>query len=425
MKSIHLYLSGLLILTGSQAATGDMFQSPTSSGLRAPSSAFRPLTSVQTVFRAQSGGVPIPPEANTSIIPDAAAAAAAGSAASGPAVTGPTVTIPGQTLPNATYGVPTYPDSTWNAFSPPISSDPFAPGANPVQPYMPYAPGFGNPYAGFGGQQPYTTYGANGPAPYRRGWHNQLDLEWLPGQEVTGAVGKMEQFGVDYDLGYTGSFYPGWMLTWTNEFRLRNWDGPRSGPGLPGKAFRFGWDFELESAQQGPVNVKLGITPSINSDLHDSLDSTAYQLDGRGMFIFQMDPYWTTVLGVGYWDRVKDRVIPYAGFVYRDDFWEWRLMYPETTISLFLGNEPMWAKWMYFRVEHHVEAYDVEIAGGGSDQVELNDWRAMLGFRMDAGTYSWIIEGGWVFDRDVDFGIAANTDFAPESGFIGRIGWRY
>ena len=240
---------------------------------------------------------------------------------------------------------------------------------------------------------------------------------------VTGAAGGLKQFGVDYDLGYTGPFMPGWMMTWTNQFRLRNWDGPNSGPGLPGKAFRFGWDFELETPNSGPVSMKLGITPSINSDL-DSIGKSAFQLDGKALMIFQLDQYWSMVLGAGYWDRVDDRIVPHIGLVYRDDFWEWRIMYPETTVSLFLGNEAQWAKWMYMRAEYHVEAYEVQTSNG-RDQVELEDYRILLGFRMDTGMYSWFTEGGWVFDRNVNYGNAANGSFNPATGFIGRIGWRY
>jgi hypothetical protein len=39
--------------------------------------------------------------------------------------------------------------------------------------------------------------------------------------------------------------------------------------------------------------------------------------------------------------------------------------------------------------------------------------------------YSWIIEGGWVFDRDVEFANAAVPDFSLGEGFIGQIGLRY
>ena len=368
---------------------------------------FRVPVSPDVVFRAQSDSVPVPPEAG----------------AGGGDVS--TFAIPAS---------PAVPDagvsgtSTWNAFSPPIGPDPFAagPGVAPYAPYSPYGPGaVTNPYAG---NQPFSVRGTGGIQPYRQGWQPRLDIEWLPSAGISPAgAGDFAQFGVDYDLAYTAPFMPGWIMTWTNQFRLRNWDGPDGvtpGAGLPGKAFRFGIDFELETPHAGPVSLSLAVTPSLNTDFDASPGNASFQLDGRGMFILQADQYWSLVLGAGFWDRVSDRVVPYAGIVYRDDFWEWRLLYPEAMVSVFLGNGPSGAMWMYARAEYSVEAYEIRTATG-TDQVELEDYRAVLGLRADTGTSSWFIEAGWVFDREVDYSRAANVGFEPDTGFITRTGWRY
>ncbi|MEQ9407302.1 MAG: hypothetical protein RIK87_06225 [Fuerstiella sp.] len=361
------------------------------------------------MFRAQSeGGVPVPPSASGS---GADAAAGTGSFA-----------VPGTQAP-----------STWNAFSPPINPDPFVTdpaygGAAPYAPYTPYGPGaVGSPYGG-SMNQPFSTYGTGGMQPYRQGWMSRLEMELLPATDINQpGRGEFEQFGVDYDLAVTGPFLPGWMFTWTNQFRLRNWEGPDGvtpGAGLPGKAFRFGVDLELETPQAGPVSLSLGINPSINTDLDASPGSASFQLDGRGMFIFQLDQSWSLVLGAAFWDRVDDRVIPYGGLVYRDDLWEWRIMYPESTISLFLGNGAGGSMWMYVRAEYRVEGYEIRTTTG-TDEVELEDYRALLGIRTDNGTSSWFIEGGWVFDRNVEYDSPVNASFEPDTGFIVRTGWRY
>ncbi|MEO2019076.1 MAG: hypothetical protein ABGZ53_32425 [Fuerstiella sp.] len=417
MKPIHLCLSTIAFLIFVGSADAGLFDPAGSAGRAGQPSIYRSV-SLATVFRGQSDGVPLPqgtgPQSGSGPL-------SGGSATSG---------IGGQD-PVGTLSTPTLPDaSTWNAFSPPINGDPFA-GAQqfPQAPYAPYTP-YGNPYGGgpYGQPVPFSTFGANGPHPYRQGWQNSLQIGWMPGASVTGnATGLFEQFDVDYDLAYTGPFMPGWMLTWTNEFRLRLWDGPNALPGFPGlpaHAYRFGWDFELETPQSGPFSVSFGITPSINSDFENSLSSEAFQLDGRGMFIFRLDQYWSMVLGAGYWDRVKDRVIPYAGLTYRDDYWDWQLMFPKTMISLFLGNEARWSKWMYLSAEYHVEAYEVKTAPGPPrEEVELQDYRILLGVRMDGGMHSWFMEGGWIFDRDANFRLGSR--FSPNSGFIGRMGMKY
>ena len=406
MKPLHLGLVTAILLSGFSSAEAIDLEK-----LRrqATPTWFRASHEPETIFRAQSaddGGVPVPAEAG---------------------VTPETGTMDGSTITgDGSFTAPTLPEtSTWNAFSPPVTPDPFvspAPyGAQPM-PYAPYSP-YGMGAAPAGG---YATFGANGPQPFRYGWQNRLDISWMPETGVNGSPGNFEQFGVDYDLAYTGPFVPGWMLTFTNEFKLRSWDGPSGGAGLPGSAFRFGWDFELETPQSGPFSVAFGITPSINSDLDASLSSDAFQLDGRGIVLFQLDQWWTLALGAQYWDRVNDRVIPYGGLIYRDDFWEWRLMYPEARISLFLGNEPYWAKWMYVRSEYHVEAYEITAATvPRRDEVELEDWRVMIGFKMDAGYYNWFIEGGWVFDRKIDYSSALHPSVDPSTAFMLQMGWRF
>lgn len=373
---------------------------PVEGGLfdRAPNSRpsiFRLTKDVDVIFRGQSDGVPLPPGAQVApvqsgaplVLPPTMNHGMQQSGAIGipgqqmvvPAggLTSPVPQVPvfsgTQTVSGQAFGPASVPatqnPTTWNAFSPPILPDPFASGGA-QQPFYPQGAGYGgavDPYGIPAGG--FSTYGANGPAPFRQGWQNSLEIEWLWGSGTSGAGrGNLTQFGVDYDLAWTGPFMPGWLLTWTNQFRLRNWSGPQGGPGLPGSAFRIGWDFELATPKSGLVSMKLGITPSINTDFDASLGQAAFQLDGRALMVFQLNQYWDMVLGAGYWDRANDRVIPYAGLIYRDDFWEWRIMYPESTISLFLGNEALGSKWAYVRAEYHVEAYDVRTSGGGSDR---------------------------------------------------------
>ena len=252
-------------------------------------------------------------------------------------------------------------------------------------------------------------------------------MHLIPRSDVSGGSGgDLEELGVDFDLVHTAPFMPGWILTFTNQYRQRIWDGPLGGAGLPGSAFRFGWDFELETPQTGPWSVEFALTPSINSDLEASMSSDAFQLDGRGVVWMQLDQFWTLGLGAMFWDRVRDRTLPYGGLIYRDDFWEWRLTFPEAEIRVFVGNEPWWAKWVYLRAIYGIEAYEISTppAAGNRDEVELEDWQLLMGFQMDAGLYRWFIEGGLVLDRDIEHRrnpIKADADTA----FITRLGLRY
>lgn len=423
MKAFRLSLiAALCVLSLTPVCQG---QSWTADGVR---SFFRGATDVRTVFRAQSaenGNVPLP-------VSPGQTAPESSTPAPSPDVTQEPMAVDAYFASPDTM-MPMYQDSTtWNAFSPPVTPDPFLgqPGygmqPGPYAPYSPYGAGAA------GTQQPaLSTYGANGPRPYRYGWLNAVDVSYLPGSGLSapagGATGDMDIFGVDYDLAYSTPFIPGWVLNWTNQFRYRSWNGPDGAIVIPSDVFRFGMDFEMETAQTGPWSISLGITPSINTDF-DASTSEGFQLDGRGILLMQLDPYWTLGLGAMYWDRVKDRVIPYAGLIYRDDYWEWQLMFPEARVSLFLGNESYWSKWLYVRGEYHVEAYGVDTTFGGlkaDNQIEIEDYRILIGMKMDSGLYNWFFEGGWVTNRDVQFADGGVPGYSLDTGFIGQVGLRY
>jgi len=380
-----------------------------------PQSVYEPTLTAMTLF--QDGAVPVPPDAGA--IPSAGTFQPSAPNTSVPNSGGTIISSPDMTLP--LYDNTT----TWNAFAPPLTSDPFV-GQPGMSPY-----GDPNPYQQGIPPQGAYAYGANPACPYRFGWSNRIEASWLPSGNVkeapAGVTGGMEIVGVDYELTNTTQACPGWILNWTNQFSWRNWSGPSGALALPNNVYRLGIDLELETPKSGPYSISLGITPSVNTDFDSGAFSEGFQLDGRGILFMQLDQYWTLGLGAQYWDRVDNIFLPWAGLIYRDDYWEWQLMFPEARVSLFLGNEAYWSKWIYVRAEYHVEAYGVDSTYAGTatqNQVQLADKRLLLGLKMDAGLYSWIIEGGWIFDRDVSFEKTV-PDFSLGNGFIGQIGLKY
>lgn len=263
-------------------------------------------------------------------------------------------------------------------------------------------------------------YGANGPRPFRFGAQPRLDMFYMP-EEKTSLGSRFESWGFDFEIENTqpSALFQGAMFSLTPRFGMRQYSGPQ-GVGMPGGVYRTGLDFKWETPQAGPLSMVLAFNPSINSDFEASLNSDAFNWDGYGMLIYQLSPTWRAVAGAGYWDRLRDRVIPYAGLIYQDDLFEMKLTFPEAQISMFVGNELGSAKWLYLRGEYHVESYAIE-GMSGRDQVEIKDYRILFGTKMDTGRYNWHLEGGWVFDRDVRFR-NSTSNFDITTGFITQFG---
>ncbi|HLQ44059.1 MAG TPA: hypothetical protein VK137_04960, partial [Planctomycetaceae bacterium] len=275
------------------------------------------------------------------------------------------------------------------------------------------------------------TWGANGPQPYRMGYTLWGDKAWLPGRttNLPGDSSKFEVFELNLGLNHTVPIDSSpWLFSLEHQFGYRSWQGPGS-VDLPGSAFRFGWDARLETplnSQYNPFAISLAFNPSINSDFGQQLGRQAINFDGRGIVFWQADPQLLFGLGLQFWDRVHDRVIPYAGFVWLpDDRWEFRIMWPQSRIQWYLGNVLGEDVWLYASGEYHVESYQISTSSvaAGKDQVELEDYRILFGVRKSHQSASSFFEGGWVFGRRVD--LRSGPDFHVGSGFIGRIGIRF
>jgi hypothetical protein len=300
------------------------------------------------------------------------------------------------------------------------ASPPFVPSPLNVSPYGTVLPPPMMPGPSWG-------WGANGPQPYRLGHTPWGNMAWLSSERTSIDNSRFDVFELNLGLNHTtptGS--SPWLFSVEHEFGYRSWEGPAT-IDLPGGVYHFGWDMRLETPLNSPLSpfaFTLAFNPSINSDFDQSLGRQAINLDARGIMYIQADPRLMFAFGAGFWDRVKDRVIPYVGLVWTpDDRWEFRLMFPQSRISYFLGNVMgVEDVWLYASGEYHIESYQIgttEVAAG-QDQIELQDWRALIGVRKCTPWVSGFFEAGWVFDRNVTMRVG--PDFDISSGFIGRVG---
>ena len=272
-------------------------------------------------------------------------------------------------------------------------------GAGIMDPFI-YGP---DPVLGYQGGS--VLSGVNGPQPYRLGHTPRFDYTFLADVGTSNPnVGKFGSQNLDFELAHTMPVGPGWAFTSTPQVGARWWEGPLK-VNLPPQVYRLGWDFTLATPLQGPWSMQASFNPSINSDFGQSLSKEAWNFDANAMLFYRSSPQLMWVLGAGYWDRVDNIVIPYAGVVWNpSDLWEFRLLFPKARISYFLGTIGTGAHWLYASGEYHVESYQIDAPGLGTrQQIQLSDYRVGVGLRSDHGWYDKSLELGYVFDRQVDF----------------------
>lgn len=290
-----------------------------------------------------------------------------------------------------------------------------------------------------------SQFGANGSQPFRYGWQTRIDAGYiLPSQAGLPARDDLGVFELNTEWRHTAPLPNQWVFSFAPQFDLRLLDGPsfaRPGdpdgagplpqppaPGLPGDLYRVGADIQLTTPQAGPATFEFAFTPALATDFDRSIDSHDRQFDGRGALFLRSTPQWLWVLGIQYWDRLNDRIIPWAGAVFTpDDRWEFRLVYPNPQASVFIGTPWGVPHWLYVAGEYHIESYGFSASPTLDNQMESRDWRVMLGLRSEAAGISRFIEGGYIFNRHYEFRRHSLEfqNFDVDGAFMARIGMRF
>lgn len=280
-----------------------------------------------------------------------------------------------------------------------------------------------------GQPQPMISRGLNGPQPKRFGWTHRKDVWYIPSADAEApATGDMSVLGVDMEMRHVKPIMWGWCWSLAPQFNYRSISGPvgTATTDLPENAYRFGLDMSLQSAVINGFSIEAGFTPSVGTDFEKSIHSDAYMFDGRLIAHWRWNPQLMWTLGVTYWDRVDEIILPYGGLTWTpNDLWEFRLIFPEPRISVFVGAPWGVPTWLYVRGEYHVEAYEMNPSQlAGQTRVQFSDYRVAGGLRWETGYVTTFVEAGYVFNREVDYD-RFGTDYGVDSGFMGRIGLRY
>lgn len=297
-----------------------------------------------------------------------------------------------------------------NPFSQPVPQDPFL-GPPPV--FQPVCP-----------SGPVQLWNKSiSPEPYRNGWTPLFDMAYLPSSHTGPDFGNFSAFEYDSEFIHTMPLGPDLVFTAAPQFNYRRWDTSNL---FMVDLYRAGVNLQLSTVPNyGPVGYQISFNPSINSDLQSELASESINLDASAVALFQFSPMWTGVLGVDFYDRVNNLIVPHVGVIYKpDNLWEFRLLIPQGRVSRYIGDFWWGSHWLYLAWEFHVDSFQVNTPGDRRNQMQYEDYRLTFGMRSDHRGFTKYIEAGYVFGRNVDFR-STLSDFNVSDGFIVRGGIRF
>ncbi len=270
-----------------------------------------------------------------------------------------------------------------------------------------------------------ASFGTNGHQPFRLGWVSYNDITLIPASPVYGTTGTMKIVEWNANLRVSHVIAPGVLFNGTGWASARWWDGPTGVP-LPGQVDQISTDLELGLFNDGPWSGQIAFHPQIVESFEAPLNRYAFNFDGRAIAMYRASANWSFVGGVAFWDRVDQLVVPHVGVIWTpNERWEFRLLFPRSRASYYLGQWRGADFWLYGEAEYHVEAFQDTIrAPTIHDRVQIADERVNLGLRWDKSRYSFFVDGGYVFDRHAKFAGSLPGFDIGNMGMI-RAGFRY
>ncbi len=172
--------------------------------------------------------------------------------------------------------------------------------------------------------------------------------------------------------------------------------------------------------------LRLGVFTDFNT-----YNSDSFQIRGRALVNFRTTPTSTFKTGIYYVNRNEVKLVPAFGFFCRPNpFTRIDLFFPQPRYAKYCRTLGTYDMWWYLTGEYGGGNWTIQRANGQSDQVDINDLRAIMGFEwgptkaLQAGRRTAFAEIAWVFNREVRYR-RYPQDFDVDDGFMFRVGVGY
>ncbi len=353
----------------------------------------------------------------------------------------------------ATGAAPTLPPG---GYAPPAAPGPVATFNGTVAPppanWDPYAPPGSVPCAPLPAQDPYYTPPPPvGPftlppvlaTPYRFLHDVKMDYDWFAGHGSS-----TSQLGIN-DIDFEATFalpmpffqQPEPLLI-TPGFAFHFWDGPSSNaPGSPDMPPRT-YDGYIR-ADWNPIiapnafSAELEASVGVYSDF-SQITSQSVRLMGKGMAVIVIpDTALSMKIGVWYINRELIKLLPAGGFVWKPSpLTEFDILFPNPKFRQQLYISPDGTDWRWYlsgnygggvwTIKRSLDptnpAYHAE--NGQIDLVDYDDIRVALGidFTRPSGIVTGFFEGGYAFDRELNYASGLPSSFDPNGAFYVHAG---
>lgn len=171
--------------------------------------------------------------------------------------------------------------------------------------------------------------------------------------------------------------------------------------------------------------IDLAISPGLATDFRIT-PPDGFRMKGHAIAMLDMLPGLRGVLGISYQNRENVKVLPVAGLaIDLGDRTHIEAIFPQPRLIHMLG-------------EWRGTTWDVTVGGefgGGSwafknwdnerETIDYRDLRVLVGLNWNNRKGQGTLQAGYVFQRELNYGIQTQYDFDPGNAWMVRVGWDF
>ena len=210
-------------------------------------------------------------------------------------------------------------------------------------------------------------------------------------------------------------------------YRIQLLEGPNM-PNLPARLH----DVDIQFRHFRRLNSQWifdgAVTVGLYADDHSFDDSDAFRVSGRALVVYEATEYWKWILGVVYANRAGTTVFPAVGLAYDSPTVKYQFVFPRPRAAWLLPGSIVDhdEHWVYVMGEFGGGAWSItNPIAGTPDELNMSDIRILFGYENKVpGSFSWNIEAGYVFAREIEFA-SAIPDASLDDTFLIRAGMSY
>ncbi|MBL8823413.1 MAG: hypothetical protein JNJ77_12550 [Planctomycetia bacterium] len=194
---------------------------------------------------------------------------------------------------------------------------------------------------------------------------------------------------------------------------------------LPPVLYDLYLDFGWRPAITPVWALDLAVSPGLSTDFRIT-PPDGFRLKGHAISLHDMLPTLRAVAGVWYLNRNTTKLLPVVGFAWQATCaTRMEAIFPQPRIIHTLGCWRGTTWEVTLGAEFGGNGWAFKNEDNQRETIDYRDYRALVGLAWNGKRGQGVLQAGYVFERELRYGVHNTDNFDPGNAWMIRVGWDY